>query len=129
MWLRKVVKSNKQTVLRTFKKRLLYQNYFHDKCFENGIKWRKKKQKLSNLRKIYSKKYSSTNAFDLVNVLKRADEYLEPCQISNIECSSKIVNNNYFRKMLDLKCLTWFWIRLWRGPSSVQQTTKYIKIL
>ena len=46
------------------------------------------------------------NTFGLESVLKRADAYLEPYQTSKIEYFAKIVNDNYFRKTLDLKCLT-----------------------
>ena len=57
-------------------------------------------------RKIYSKNYSPMNTFGWESVLKRADAYLEPYQTSKIEYFAKIVNDNYFRKTLDLKCLT-----------------------
>ena len=41
-----------------------------------------------------------------------AEEYSEHCQTSK-KIKQRLKAVNYFNKILYLRCLTWFWIRLW----------------
>ena len=78
---------------------------------ESYMKWYSKKSEI-NKAAVYCE-----NCILVIAYLMMPETYSEPYQRSKMECFAKIVNVkktiNYFRKTLNSRCFTGFWICFW----------------